>query len=91
MVRRARDREASDRNRVAPPRLRSFLGLEVEAHRTTTVAPEVVALIVKMAGENPLWSRRRIANELDSAGCVIATRGSRHERVFRQDRAPSLA
>src|ERR1019366_659413 len=35
MGRRARDREAGDRGRVAPPRLRSLLGLEVEARRTT--------------------------------------------------------
>jgi predicted nuclease of restriction endonuclease-like (RecB) superfamily len=35
MGRRARDREAGDRDRVAPPRLRSLLGLEVAARRTT--------------------------------------------------------
>jgi hypothetical protein len=35
MGRRARDRQAGDRDRVAPPRLRSLLGLEVEARRTT--------------------------------------------------------
>jgi hypothetical protein len=68
MDRRARDRQAGDRDRVAPPRLRSLLGLEVEACRTTAVAPEVVALIVRMARENPLWSRRRIANELAGLG-----------------------
>jgi putative transposase len=32
------------------------------------LAPEVVALIVRMARENPLWSRRRIANELAKLG-----------------------
>jgi transposase InsO family protein len=31
---RTRDREAGDRDRVAPPRFRSLLGLEVEARRT---------------------------------------------------------
>src|ERR1019366_2287987 len=35
MGRRARDREAGDRDRVAAPGLRSLLGLEVEARRTT--------------------------------------------------------
>jgi transposase InsO family protein len=34
-------------------------------------APEVIALIVQMAGENPLWSRRRIANELEKLGYDI--------------------
>jgi putative transposase len=32
------------------------------------LAPEIVALIVRMARENPLWSRRRIANELAKLG-----------------------
>ena len=32
------------------------------------LAPEVVALIMRMARENPLWSRRRIANELAKLG-----------------------
>jgi transposase InsO family protein len=32
------------------------------------LAPEVVALIVRMARENPLWSRRRIAAELAKLG-----------------------
>jgi len=32
------------------------------------LAPEIVELIVRMAGENPLWSRRRIANELAKLG-----------------------
>ena len=35
MGRRARDREAGERDRVAPPGLLSLLGLEVEARRTT--------------------------------------------------------
>jgi putative transposase len=30
--------------------------------------PEIVELIVRIAGENPLWSRRRIANELPKLG-----------------------
>jgi putative transposase len=68
MDRRARYREAGDRDRVAPPRFRPLLGLEIEAHRATPLAPEIVALIVRMAGENPLWSRRRIANELAKLG-----------------------
>ena len=32
------------------------------------VAPEVIALIVRMAHENPTWSRRRIAAELSKLG-----------------------
>jgi putative transposase len=32
------------------------------------LAPEIVALIVRMARENPLWSRRRIATELAKLG-----------------------
>jgi transposase InsO family protein len=32
------------------------------------LSPEVVALIVRMVRENPLWSRRRIANELAKLG-----------------------
>jgi hypothetical protein len=35
MDRRARDREAGDRNRVAPPRFRPLLDVEIEAHRPT--------------------------------------------------------
>jgi hypothetical protein len=35
------------------------------------LAPEVVALIVRMARENPLWSRRRIANELGPDAHVL--------------------
>jgi putative transposase len=31
-------------------------------------APVIVELIVRIAGENPLWSRRRIANELAKRG-----------------------
>jgi hypothetical protein len=34
----------------------------------TPLAPEVVALIVQMARQNPLWSRRRIASELAKLG-----------------------
>src|SRR5579859_1496951 len=36
--------------------------------RRPPLAPELVALIVRMARENPLWSRRRIANELAKLG-----------------------
>ena len=32
------------------------------------LAPEAVALVAQMARENPLWSRRRIANELAKLG-----------------------
>ncbi|MGH7439212.1 MAG: helix-turn-helix domain-containing protein [Polyangiaceae bacterium] len=32
------------------------------------LAPEVIELIVRMAGENPTWSRRRIAAELAKLG-----------------------
>jgi putative transposase len=32
------------------------------------LAPEIVALIVQMTRENPLWSRRRIAGELAKLG-----------------------
>jgi putative transposase len=32
------------------------------------LAPEIAELIVRMAGENPLWSRRWIANELAKLG-----------------------
>jgi transposase InsO family protein len=32
------------------------------------LAPEIVALIVRVTRENPLWSRRRIANELAKLG-----------------------
>jgi putative transposase len=35
------------------------------------VSPEVVALIVRMARENPLWSRRRTANELAKLGLDV--------------------
>jgi hypothetical protein len=36
------------------------------------LAPEVVALIVQMARENPLWSRRRVANELAKLGLDVS-------------------
>jgi hypothetical protein len=36
------------------------------------VAPEVIELIVRMAGENPTWSRRRIAAELAKLGHEVS-------------------
>jgi hypothetical protein len=35
------------------------------------LAPEIVALIAQMACDNPLWSRRRIANELAKLGYAV--------------------
>jgi hypothetical protein len=35
------------------------------------LAPELVSLIKRMARENPLWSRRKIASELAKLGHCI--------------------
>jgi putative transposase len=35
------------------------------------LAPELVSLIEQMSGENPVWSRRRIANELAKLGHAV--------------------
>jgi putative transposase len=56
------------------------------------LAPEVVALIAQMARENPLWSRRRIANELSKLGYNVgkdAVAKYMPRRVGRPPRPPS--
>jgi hypothetical protein len=45
----------------------SETGLAADVGRPS-LAPEIVALVVQMTRENPLWSRRRIAAELAKLG-----------------------
>ena len=60
--------EAGDGHRVAPTRLRAVLGVESRRRGRPPTSPEIVALIVRIANDNPRWSRRRIANELTMLG-----------------------
>lgn len=64
----------------------------VERVKRPPLAPEVFALIAQMARENPLWSRRRIPNELAKLGYdVPMTRSQSTYRVrwgLRRDRRP---
>ena len=55
-------------DRVAPLRVRALLGVESRRVGRPPLGAESVALIVRMARENPTRGRRRIPNELAKLG-----------------------
>src|ERR1017187_4385160 len=65
---RARDRQAGDRDRVAPPRLRSFLGLEVEARRTTAARAGDCCAHCANGSREPAREPSPVAKELAKLG-----------------------
>ena len=68
MGRRACDREAGDSGRLASSWLCPILDDESKHLGRPPITAELIALIERMAAENPLWSRRRIASELAKLG-----------------------
>jgi hypothetical protein len=61
------DRQARHGRRLASSRIR-FCAWRSRRFGRPPLEGEIVALIERMAGENPLWSRGRIASELVKRG-----------------------